>query len=93
MKSLYFDNSDEPDGFKFDLIDSVKEILKEQNTTAIWIDVDNKKDYYDILRKGYDFSREGLKIYCTTKNNYEIIVENDEDLDSDEPKPEKTESK
>lgn len=92
MKSLYFDDSDEPDGFKFDLINSVKEILKEQDTTAIWIDVDNKEDYYDILRKGYDFSREGLKIYCTTKNNYEIIVENDEDLDSDEPKP-KTENK
>lgn len=82
MKSLHFDDSDEPDSFRFQFMDDVKSILKNTGATMLDVKFDNKEDFYRILNKAHDFIEHGMSVHCTSiAGNYEVVIEDDEDLE------------
>lgn len=93
MKSLYFDDSPEPDDFRFEFMKAVKEILKEEGATFIEIRFDKKEDFYKVVNEAYEFAHNGFKVSFTSRENtYDIILEEAEDLE-EEPKPKPKEKK
>lgn len=91
MKGLYFDDSPEPDDFRFQFMKSVKEILKKEGVTYVELDFENKEDYYKVLNEAYRMVHDGFKVSFTSReNNYDIILEEEEDLEAEvKPKPKK----
>jgi hypothetical protein len=82
IKGLYFDDSDEPDDFKFDFIKDMSNILKKENVSSITIDFDNKEDYYRTVNELRELSDKNINVYATSKvNSYDIILEDEEDLE------------
>ena len=81
MQSLWFDDSEEPDDYKFQFLEEMKEILKEEGVSAVTINFDNKEDYYNILNRSREFIENGIKVSYTSKGDvYDVILEEDEDL-------------
>ena len=82
MKGFYFDDSDEPDDYKFDFIARAKELLKEDNVDHILINFETKEDYYKVLKDLREFTENNIKISETSRvKEYEIVLENEEDME------------
>jgi len=88
IDGLYFDPSDEPDDFFFNLSKDFEEwIKKDKNVKYIHCRFTNPRDYYNMLSKMEDFANDNIKVYGTSRENqYELIVNESSDID-DNTKP------
>lgn len=77
IQGLYFDNSNEPDDFLFNLQSDLEKISKENNELFIKLSFDNKDDYLNCINKLEKLNNENIAIYGTSRtDNMEIIIEN-----------------
>ena len=84
MESLYFDNSDEPDGSAYELVKDLERIWDESGKPYVKLEFDNKDDYYDAIINLEKFANDNITISGTSiKGQYEIIVENDDNIDNE----------
>ena len=81
MKSLYFNDSNEPDNFRFDFMNEMRKVLDEEGTQYVNIQFDTKEDYYRIINNLREFTENGIKVWGTTRDNMEVILEDTEDLE------------
>lgn len=82
MKSLYFDDSDEPDSYRFEFMEYMKSILKQEGVTGIILDFDSKQDWYKTMNAAREFAENGIKVSCTSReNNYDVVLEEAEDME------------
>ena len=86
IDGLYFNDSREPDGYMFDFKQDIRDIMKNENVDYIEIKMDNKEDYYKMLDSLSNFNKDCITVNGTSKDLYTIVVEEPEDIDSDEPK-------
>lgn len=85
MESLYFDNSDEPDGLAYELVKDLEQIWDEHGKPYVKLEFDNKDDYYNTIMSLDKYSNDNITISGTSrKGQYEIIVENDDTDDTAE---------
>ena len=82
MKSLYFDDSDEPDNYRFEFMKFMKSILKEEGVTGIILDFDSKQDWYNMMNYAREFADNGIKVSGTSReHNYDVVLEKDEAME------------
>lgn len=89
IDGLYFNNSREPDNFAYDFKNDVVDIMKKDGVEYIEIKAENKDDYYKILSELAKFNKECITVSGTSRDNYTVILENDEnseDSDNDTSK-------
>lgn len=83
IKGLSFDDSMEPDNFRFEFLKAVKEVLKEDGVDYIDIDFDNRDDYYSFVNNLHDFNEKNINVnFVSKKKEYEhVLTEEEEDLE------------
>lgn len=82
MKGFYFDDSDEPDNYKFNFIHRTRELLDEEGINSIIIHFDTKEDYYKSLKELREFTENNIKISATSRvKEYEVVLEKEEDME------------
>lgn len=86
---MYFDPTDEPDDFFFELAKELDEWLKKnrKHISYLHCKFDNPKDYYNILSALEKYTDDHIKVYGTSlENTYDLIINEDSDMD-DNTKP------
>jgi hypothetical protein len=87
IDGLYFDPSDEPDEFYFNLIQDLKKKTSEEGKIFITCEYDNPRDFYNGLTKLKEFSDDNITISATSREGvYDIVINEDSDMD-DQTKP------
>lgn len=87
MDGLYFDGGMEPDNFLFEFKKRVKDTIKNKGAKYITVDFSNKEDYYAMMNAMQTFNDEQLSVITTSdENDLRIIVMDEIDLDSREPR-------
>ena len=85
VESLYFDNSDEPDSFLYQLTKDLEEYYKEhpeKGVSYIEMDFENKDAFYNAIMGLTQYTADHVKVYGTSKEgHYELVVEEEEDND------------
>ena len=82
IDGLYFNNSREPNDFEFNLKQDLSRIMKEEGVEYIEIECDNKEDYYKLIDKLSEFNKNCITVSGTSKNKYNVILENTTEEDS-----------
>lgn len=87
IKGLNFDDSMEPDNFRFEFLKKVKEVMNEEGIDHIDVIVDNKEDYYSFLNDIHKFGEENVGVtYVKKEKDYDqVITEEEEDLEETLP--------
>ena len=82
IKGLSFDDSMEPDNFRFEFIKTIKEILKEDNVEYVDLLFDNQDDYYSMVNTLHEFNEDNIHIrYVQREKDYDqVLQEEEEDL-------------
>lgn len=82
MDGMYFDETDEPDDFAFQLAKDLERIYEKKGITYIKLNFENKDDFYNALVSMQKFSNDNVTLYGTSREgHYEIVVDTDEELD------------
>lgn len=83
IKGLNFDDSMEPDTFRFNYINAVKEVLNEEDVDYVDMEFQNVDEYYNILNSINDFNNENIKVsFVKRKKDFDTIEElEEEDLE------------
>lgn len=82
IDGLYFDGSDEPFDFYYNLIQDLKKYYKKKGKIFITVNYKNKKDFYDTLYDMERFANENIMMYGTSREGkMEIVVEAELDID------------
>ena len=83
IKGLSFDDSMEPDNFRFEFMNAVKEVLKEDGVDSIDIDFDNRDDYYSFVNSVHRFNDDNIHVnFVSKKKEYDhVLTEEEEDLE------------
>ena len=82
IDGLYFNNSREPDDYEFNFKQDLSRIMKEDGVEYIEILLDNKDDYYKLIDELAEFNKNCITVSGTSKNQYNIILENATEEDS-----------
>lgn len=91
MKSFYFDDSNESEDFIYNLHKDLSEYADTHHIQQIQMKFDNPTDYYNMLKKLSDYSRDNVRISATSiTGNYDIVLEEEEDIDVKAEKEEDT---
>jgi hypothetical protein len=82
MKSLYFNEEQEPNDTMYDLVGLINNILDKDNEATIKINAKDKTEYYNIMGKINDLF-DTCNVYVTSKD--EILIKNNGcELDDDQ---------
>lgn len=73
----------EPDTFRFNYINAVKEVLNEEDVDYVDMEFQNVDEYYNILNSINDFNNENIKVsFVKRKKDFDTIEElEEEDLE------------
>lgn len=83
MKGLYFDNSDEPDDFSYQLDQDLQKIMKEKGEVYITVDCNNKDEYFDNLMKLQEINSEITYKGESKTGDYEIVEDSMKNMDEE----------
>lgn len=87
IDGLYFNSSDEPDEFYYNLTRDLEEKCKQDGRLYIKMDFESAHDYYEMLEKMIKFTEGSIKISGTSREgHYELVINEDSDMD-DPTKP------
>ena len=78
IKGFYFNDSKEPDNYKFEFKEDLSRIMKESNAEYVEIKCDNIDDYNKILDELVEFNKNCITVNGTSKDNMTIVLETDE---------------
>ena len=81
LKSLYFNEDNEPDDFRFNFMKRIEEILDKDGVDYIGIKCDNKIDFYNLMSM-LDKSNKHVTAYGTSREEYNIVIDNSKMTDS-----------
>lgn len=85
MDGMYFDASNEPDDFFYQLNKDLEKIYDEKGIAYIKLNFDNKDDFYNALVQMQEFTSDNVRISGTSREGeYEIVLDKDIELDNDE---------
>ena len=77
MDSLYFDNSNYENELHFRLADYIKQMELDDDAESLYINCKTEEDYNKALDTISKATEERIKVYGTSRNPLEIIVEKD----------------
>ena len=87
IDGLYFDSSDEPDDFYYQLVQDLKKKHQDDDVHYICCEYDNATDFYNGLKEMQRYTDENITVSGTSREGvYEIIINEDSDMD-DQTKP------
>lgn len=82
IKGLYFDDSDEPDEFYYNLSQDDRKRNEHHHITTVACDFDNAADFYETLEKLQKYTKDNVTVYGTSRaNRYEMIINENSDMD------------
>lgn len=82
LKSLYFDDSNEPDNFAYLLQKDLEEKYKNTNIKFIKLDFETSDDYYNALMDLQKVTDDSITLYGTSvENQFQIVIEDNQSLD------------
>ena len=83
INGLSFDSSMEPDNFRFEFIEAIREVLKEDGVDYVDMVFDNPDDYYAMVNTIHKFNEDNIHIrYEQRKKDYDQVkTEEEEDLE------------
>lgn len=84
IKGLNFDDSMEPDDFRFNYLKSIKEILDEEGIDYVDIEFKDKDEFYSILKNIDDFNKENIKVTFEKRQKDYDVIETVEEEDLEE---------
>ena len=85
IDGLYFDNSDEPQKFMFNLMKAAAREAKKGNKIYVGIDAADEKICYEMLEELQKFSHENLSFYGTSRTDkYITVIEKDPEEEIDD---------
>ena len=82
INGLYFDNTDEPDDFAYQLAKDLEKKYEGKNIEYVKLDFESKDDFYNALMSMKKFTEDNVKVSGTSREgHYEIVIEEDKLLD------------
>lgn len=83
IKGLSFDDSMEPDNFRFEFIKAIREVIKEEHLDSVDLIFDNPDEYYEFVNTIHKFNEDNIKIRCVQREKEydKVITEEEEDLE------------
>ena len=80
IDGLYFDPSEEPADFYFQLMKDLKEINKKNGIQFVTCEFDNAHDFYEALKSMEKYADDNITISGTSKEGvYEMVINEDSD--------------
>ena len=87
IDGLYFDESDEPDEFFYNLTKELEKKAKKKGVSFIQCEFDNPRDYYKTLKALQDYTDDSITVSGTSREGlYDIVLTEEADMD-DTTKP------
>lgn len=84
IKGLYFDNSEEPNEFYYNLMLYLKEKCKKKDIKFVTCEFDTKEDFYNTLMEFQKFTNDNVHVYGTSKTGtYDLVINEEVDLDDE----------
>lgn len=94
IDGLYFDSSDEPDSFYYELVKDLEKKFEGTNIRYIHAEYENPQDYYNALKAMEKYTNENVKMYGTSREGvYDFEIHEDIDMDEDKSKTEEKKEK
>lgn len=78
---MYFNEDNEPDDFRFNFTKRIEEILDKDGVDYIGIKCNNKIDFYNLMSM-LDKSNKNVTAYGTSREEYNIVIDNSKMTDS-----------
>lgn len=83
IDGLYFDGSDEPFDFYYNLVQDLKAYYKEHGKKYITFSFDDKKEFYKMLYALEQFTNDNIMAYGTSREGQmEMVIEEEVDIDA-----------
>lgn len=84
MKTLYFDDSPEPDEFYFELMKDIVRKYREKGKKVIGFEFEDKEDFYNSLYALNKIEHENIEISAISREGtYDIVLHDEVDLDDE----------
>ena len=94
IDGLYFNNDDEPDDFYYQLTKDLEKKYAEKGITYIKCDFESANDFYNALKDMEKYSESNITCYGTSREgHYEIVINEDTDMDDNQKDGKKKEEK
>ena len=94
IDGLYFDSSEEPDSFYYELVKDLEKKFEGTGVRYIHAECDSPEEYYNILKAMEKYANENVKMYGTSKEGvYDFVIHEDIDMDEDKSKTEEKKEK
>ena len=82
IKGLYFDDSNEPDEFYYELSKYVKEKCEKSGKIYIGFEFEDKEDFYKTLSNLQNFADDSITVSSTSRTgHYDLVLNKEVDLD------------
>ena len=80
MKWLHFNNDPEPDGFLFEFMDDVRDMMKKHDKEFIEVEFESPEDYYSVMNNINEFNKNNISCYGVSRDAPVVIFTQEEEL-------------
>lgn len=80
MEGLHFNNDPEPDGFLFDFMSDVKDMMNKHGKEFIEVEFESPEDYYEVMNNINEFNKNNISCYGVSRDAPVVIFTQEEEL-------------
>ena len=80
MEGLHFNNDPEPDGFLFDFMTDVRDMMNKHGKEFIEVEFESPEDYYEVMNNINEFNKNNISCYGVSRDAPVVIFTQEEEL-------------
>ena len=80
MEGLHFNNDPEPDGFLFEFMKDVKDMMDKNNKEFIEVEFESPEDYYEVMNNINEFTKNNISCYGISRDAPVVVFTQEEEL-------------
>lgn len=80
MKGLHFNNDPEPDGFIFEFMDDIRNMMKTHGKEYVEVEFNSPEEYYEVMNNINEFTKNNINCYGVSRNAPVVVFTQEEEL-------------
>lgn len=80
MEGLHFNNDPEPDGFLFEFMDDIKDMMKKHGKEYVEVEFDSPEEYYEVMNHINEFTKNNISCYGVSKDAPVVVFTQEDEL-------------
>ena len=80
MEGLHFNNDPEPDGFLFEFMKDVRNMMNKNNKEFIEVEFESPEDYYEVMNNINEFTKNNISCYGISRDAPVVVFTQEEEL-------------